>query len=242
MNDRKLETIARLLAKAESTSTEEAKALTEHAQRLMVKYGIEQAHVDERMRARGEAGERIIESSVTFRGTYARALFEMGAAVVWAHGSLRPLQALNEGRATLFIVGYESDVRSVETLVRSLEIQAMVALAVWWKSDGRSIYNRATDWEKRQARRSMIEGFGVGAAAVIREAREEAVSAAGSGTELVLSSRRSRVDAAVDAQDVPQARERGRKRDDRALVDGYRRGREAQLGGRSLTQGRGLTG
>ena len=72
MSEAKLDLIAKLLAKAEQTTPEEAEALTEHAERLMVKYGIEQARIDERRARLGQTQEEIVKERMLFTGAYAR--------------------------------------------------------------------------------------------------------------------------------------------------------------------------
>lgn len=52
--DKVSERIALLLNKAERTTPEEAEALTAAAEKLMLKYGIEQAHIDAKRRAAGD--------------------------------------------------------------------------------------------------------------------------------------------------------------------------------------------
>src|SRR5690606_33971635 len=93
MNDAKLDLITKLLAKAESTTPEEAEALTEHAERLMLKYGIEQARIDEQRARRGEAQEEIVKERMLFTGAYARDLREIGIRVAAALETVTPLQA-----------------------------------------------------------------------------------------------------------------------------------------------------
>jgi len=72
VSEAKVELIAKLLAKAERTTPEEAEALTEHAERLMVKYGVEQALLDERRARLGQTREEIVQERMLFTGTYAR--------------------------------------------------------------------------------------------------------------------------------------------------------------------------
>lgn len=67
--NRKMDLVARLLAKAEQTTPREAEALTEHAERLMVKHGIDQALIDEKRARRGQATEPIVTEAVLLSGT-----------------------------------------------------------------------------------------------------------------------------------------------------------------------------
>lgn len=229
MTDAKLDLIAKLLAKAESTTPEEAEALTEHAERLMVKYGIEQAHLDERRGRQGHVREEIVQERVDFKGAYARDMRELGARVALALESVCPLQAEGAGSVLhLYLVGHSSDVQQARTLTASLEIQAMVAMRAWWPHQ-RDAYRAFSEGDRRRARSGFIRGFAAGASARIAESRRTIVDEAGSGTELVLASRRERVDAAVDRM----ATRRGRARqgaDAGAYMHGHRSGLQAHTG------------
>ena len=71
MSEKKADLIAKLLAKAESTTPEEAEALREHAYRLMEKYMIDQAVIDARRARDGQASEKIVTRIIEFDGGYA---------------------------------------------------------------------------------------------------------------------------------------------------------------------------
>ena len=240
MGDDKLDLITKLLAKAESTTPEEAEALTEHAERLMVKYGIEQARIDERRAHAGQSREEIVQEQVSFVGSYARDMRELGIGISRALGTLRLLQADFGAVSVLYLVGYQSDVQQARILTASLQVQAMVAMRTWWK-ERRDDYRWSSDSERRRARSGFVRGFGAGAASRIAESRRSIVEESGSGTELVLTSRRERVDAVADGMGSRRARRR-HGADAGAFVHGHRSGREAQTGGRPVTGGRGLPG
>ncbi|KQQ66890.1 DUF2786 domain-containing protein [Microbacterium sp. Leaf320] len=229
MTEAKLDLIAKLLAKAESTTPEEAEALTEHAERLIVKYGIEQAQIDERRGRLGQTREQIVTEQVLFRGVYAKDLREIGIGVARALGVVRPLLAEYPPIAGLLLVGHASDVTQVQTLTASLQVQAMVAMRSWWL-EHRDLYTGHRDGVKRRARSGFIRGFAVGAMNRIEQSRRAAVEESGTGTELVLSSRRSRVDAAVDEMATKHSRRR-RGADPGSFAHGHRSGLEAQTGG-----------
>lgn len=237
--EKKLDTIAKLLAKAERTTPEEAAALTEHAERLMVKYAIDQARVDERRRLHGKTSESIVEESIRFRGTYNVALGDMAASVVYALGSMRVLESRRQGVTATFVVGYESDVKQALALIRSLEVQAMVAMRAWWHEHAHE-YRFGSDWDRRKARDHFIRGFGHGAHHRIAANRLQVVEEAGNGTDLVLVSRRQRVDEHVEGMGLGKARESQTKWDARAQAFGNLAGREAMTGEKDLTQGRAL--
>lgn len=229
MTEAKLDLIAKLLAKAESTTPEEAEALTEHAERLMLKYGIEQARIDERRGRLGQAHEQIVTERMLFRGVYARDLREIGIGVARAFQTVRPLVAEFPPIAGLYLVGHASDVKQAQTLTASLEVQAMVAMREWWLAH-RALYAGHREGVKRRARSGFLRGFAVGAMSRITESRRVVVEESGTGTELVLASRRSRVDAAVDEMNTARARPR-RHADAGSFAHGHRSGLQARTGG-----------
>lgn len=231
--EKKLDLITRLLAKAESTSPEEAEALTEHAERLMIKYGIEQAKLDDRRARSGEDGEQIVQRTVEFTGVYARSLLDLGAVVVVALGQLRPLQATSATLTRLYIVGFESDAEQAEVLVRSLHVQALVALRSWWAAN-RHEWADVGESEKRRVREGFLRGFGAGAAQRIHASREAVVAEGGTGTEIVLADRQRLVDAHVEARGLAAGRRR-KSPHAGAFSSGHRAGQRANTGSRAVS-------
>ena len=230
-----LERIALLLRKAESTTPQEAEALTEHAQRLMLRYGIEQARVQAAKVGRDVRPEEIVTRTLRFDGVYARAFVELGGAVAFAYGTVRPLQRVWDSTAELIVVGFESDAVAVETLTTSLVLQARVALDRWWtgfKASGEARYLRPH--ERTKVRRDYLIGFGTGAAQRLRATRSQVVrdeQATTPGTDVMLLDRRAAVDAHVNATTRRTAR-------GVSVGDGHhygvRDGRNANVGGTSL--------
>jgi hypothetical protein len=241
MSDKKIELIAQLLAKAESTTPEEAEALTQHAERLMVKYAIDQAVIDARRAKAGQASEKIIQVIIPFSGAYRLEFVQLGAAVVQSLGSLRALMSTYKNKsANLYIIGFESDVQQAEALIRSLQVQAMVANRAWWK-EHKGEFSHYTPYDQEAARRSFVGGFGIGAAARIRDSRQQAVQEAGSGTELVLIDRDAKVQEHFEGLSTRPNRARGGKGSSMAQGHGYRAGQNANTGERAMTQGRGIS-
>lgn len=238
MTETKLDLIAKLLAKAERTTPEEAEALTEHAERLMVKYGIEQAMIDDRRARLGQTHEKIIEIHKTARGTYSADLRDLGAQVAFGLGTLKPLQSKTwDGHYTLHLVGYESDVNQAQVLIASLEVQAMIAMRTWWGAV-RARYSQHTEAQKRRARSGFIRGFALGARTRIEANRRTIIEEAGTGTELVLASRLDRVKEHVGEHKNARPR---KEADAGGYLNGYAAGKQANTGERTLTQGKALT-
>lgn len=184
------EKIALLLKKAESTdSPQEAEALTEAAEKLMLKHGIERAMLD----MSHDKKEEIVVVKYDLKGTYAYEQMLAAHAIAealdlrlffsdqrsWSHG------------VRISIVGFKSDAEDALMLILSLLTQATVAVKVWAKADLPSYY---TPSEKYKARRTFIEYFGKGAAKRIRGNRAKTIEEVGTGTELVLVKRSELVD------------------------------------------------
>ncbi|QNL31062.1 hypothetical protein SEA_KAUALA_50 [Microbacterium phage Kauala] len=241
MSDKKLELIAQLLAKAESTTPEEAEALTEHAERLMIKYGIDQARIDAKRAKAGQATEDIVQRKMTFTGTYRREMINLGAAVCRGLGSLRVLQARNPDRSvSLYIIGYESDVQQAETLILSLQVQSAVAVRAFWSGVSRN-YAGYASYDQKSVRRSFVMGFGNGAGKRIADSRQQVIAEAGTGTELVLVGRDAKVQEFFDGMAKGKARRSNRKGSSFAASEGFAAGQQANTGERGVTQGRGIT-
>lgn len=187
--------IAKLLAKAEKTTPEEAKTLTEAAERMMLKYGIEQAVINAKRAGRSHtADEKIIRTIITFNGVYAKAIFIAMADIADAFETVKTVHGHpTKGAEHLWLVGYESDVQQLNVLVTSLQLQLMSALSTWWRDYSST---GMTAMEKFKARRQFILSFGEGAAWRISVARRSAIdesSVGEPGTDLVLRDRRAHV-------------------------------------------------
>lgn len=240
MTENKLELIAKLLAKAERTTPHEAEVLTEAAERLMIKYGIEQAQLDAKRAQLGQETEPIVQQHITLRGVYAKDMRDGLAQVVFALG-MRPLQkSIDATTQVLYVVGFESDVKQALVLMESLQLQAVVAMRDWWKGE-RAFYRHYSQHDQKAARGAYVRAFGSGAAARIHRNRQQEVTEAGTGAELVLVSRKQRVDEYVDSQTMTTARERKRG-DGYAYSRGYDAGQEANTGERALSATLAITG
>lgn len=237
MSDKKITLIAQLLAKAEATTPEEAEALTEHAERLMVKYGIDQAIIDERRAKTGAVSEKIIQVQMAFTGPYRGEMIHLGSSVMNGLGTLRAMQYTGgTGKVfTLYLIGFESDVAQAQVLIASLQVQSAVAVRAWWKLN-KTPYAGENSYTQEKARRSFVHGFGTGAGSRIRANRATIVQEASTGTDLVLVSRKSRVDAFVDAKTFRKGRSRNATGQDAAAGQGYRAGQNANTGEKSINQ------
>lgn len=240
MSEKKIDLIAQLLTKAESTTPEEAEALTAAAEKLMVKYMIDQATIDARRAKAGTAGEKIVEVAIRFGGVYRGEMIHMGASIAGGLKTIKVMQSTGSGSFTLWFVGFESDVAQAKALLESLQIQSMVAVAAWWKLN-KSSYQWDTGYDQEKARRSFVHGFGTGAGSRIAASRLQTVTEAGTGTELVLVSREAKVQAHMDSRGLRKSRSRTATGRDYAAAQGVHAGKNANTGEKNLTQGRGIS-
>lgn len=93
MSEKKIDLIAQMLSKAESTTPEEAEALTAAAERMMIKYAIDQATIDARRALEGKASEQIVKRKIEFFGMYRQDLLSLGHSVATALGQIRTFQS-----------------------------------------------------------------------------------------------------------------------------------------------------
>jgi len=241
MSEKKIDLIAQLLAKAESTTPEEAEALTEHAERLMVKYAIDQAVIDARRSKAGQDSEKIIQERIDFSGAYRLEYVHIGHMVANGLGTVQCMMSTYKNKsASLYLIGFESDVQQAKVLIASLQVQAAVATRAWWKLN-KSDFLHLTPYDQEAARRSFTKGFGTGAGQRIAASRQQAVQESGSGTELVLVSRASKVKEHFDGLAKGTRQARPSKGSYTAETHGYRAGKEANTGEKAVSQGRGIS-
>lgn len=137
--------IAKLLAKAESTTPAEAEALTAKAQELMAQYAVDEAMIN---MARGfsKVKDQIVHEEFVIVGIYRFPLAEL-CSFTFRFCDLRPvvLQGKNprniDGRVFKETVvyratGFKADVDRARLLFTSLQLQAITAENVWWRENG----------------------------------------------------------------------------------------------------------
>lgn len=192
-------TIAKLLAKAEGTNhPAEAEAFMAKAEELMLKHGVERAHLE--AKAPGTKREAIVTSKIHIPNGhgYAAAMGAIAHAVAPSF-SLRSLKSsLYDGAQVVWFIGHKSDVEQAEVLANSLIGQARSQALHWWKTEGRATHPGYTDNDAYLARREFIFAFASGVRARLEETRNRVVEEAGTGTALVLVDRAKLVDQWVD--------------------------------------------
>ena len=209
--DRVLQKVRALLAKAESTTyAEEAAALTAKAHELIAAHAIDLAMLEERT-GRGAIvtrmifidapypKEKFLLLSAAARSNNADSLFGLGQkgfALLRDEGRLDEMDAAGQ---FAWIVGYESDLDSVELLFTSLLLQAVNVMLN---------AGSMTDWAGRNRTKSFRRSFLVGFSNVIdtrlaesaERASATADTASGGSVLPVLASRRDDVDREMSEQ------------------------------------------
>lgn len=235
---KKIELIRQLLAKAESTTPAEAEALSASAERLMTKYMIDSAMLQQQSE---RPTEKIITRTVEFKGAFRLEWIQLGADIAAGLGTVKCLQSRYKNKlATLYMVGFTSDVDAMQILFNSLKVQAQVAVRDWW-AHNKGLYAGARPYDQEAARRSFVRGFSSGVKQRLVTSRQEIIQTVGTGTELALLSRTDQVAAAWSQMAGKPMRTRGSKGSLSAATSGYRAGQQADTGGQTLTQGRGIT-
>lgn len=227
--------VVALLAKAESTSPEEAEALTETAMRLMAKYTIDRSLLDMRRAATGEQSESIIKFTFRFTGTYHRALLYTFEGIAKALGLQASFNRYSN-ESVLHIYGFESDVEQAKLLIASLQLQLTVALTSWWKTYEYKSWLSAM--EKFKARRTFMFGFGQGVENRIYASRESATAEAESttpGAELMLRDRAAQLTQYYQGLGVRTVKVKQEITDADAYTNGYESGERADTGEKKIT-------
>jgi hypothetical protein len=209
------EKIAALLRQAEDSAVTpaEAEAFSAMAEKLMIRYGIEQLTVDVAKLGRSQVTEKIIRDELWFSGVYAQANAHMLGHVIMGFPNLRTVVSRGDKQHAVYVIGYESDVRAVRALLDSLVIQANLALTAWInqaRDDGS--WSELTGTQKFKARRTFLVTFGQTVRSRIARLHHEEYATT-TGAEVALRDRGSEVDAFV-ATDV------GRTGKTRALKSG----------------------
>lgn len=195
--EKTLKLITKLLAKAANTPfAAEAQAFQEHAERLMVRYGIEQATIDAEAGKSGRPQEPMVEERVEFGGQYKVGQARGFTSVALAFNTVRVLQANTPSKKILYLIGAESDVAQVLRLFDSLRLQLEAAMQSWWPTYPYKDFLSAQ--EKTLERRQFQLGFLTTVAGRIGAIYSAEVTNGEPGNELVLASRRDRADQHVN--------------------------------------------
>jgi hypothetical protein len=198
-NEKYAEKIAKLLSKAESTTPEEAELLLDKATQLMAQYAIDEAMIDA---ARGIERDEIVKEGFEFEGTYRHANMQLLWELCQKAGCRGVQSDWGDRRQlTFYCIGFKSDIDRIRMIHTSVQIQCAQALNAWWKATDTSWMDRN---RKFAARREFIFGYGRGLGFKLAtawkkaEAEYQATTGDSSSVEIVLRSRKERVDEWVD--------------------------------------------
>ena len=231
MNTTHADRIAALLRKAESTNhPEEAAAFTAKAQRLMLKYSIDQAMID----AANDSGtgvEAITTEGFTLRHTSAHARRLQTYLLNPATLAMGTCRMFVSGAKQCWLVGRPSDIESTGWMLDSLMKQCLSQMKAWSSTDPRFMHLDRN--EKRKAQGQFIMSFGLTVAERL-QAMFRTVTSETTGSELVLANRLNQVDAFIASNMKTRAAKETR-------LSGSAIGREeGRLAGQRANLGHGL--
>lgn len=193
IDDKKLRTIAALLAKAndKAATPEESAAYTAKATELMVKHGIDEATLA--AASSGAKVENIITFPLLFEGVYAPEQLHMAHMISMAFGlqtyQVRSGTQTRSGRK-LYLVGFDGDVQLARLIIGSLTIQCANETAKFVEQLKASYHWASySGSDKYKKRRSFILGFGKQVADRIKATRAQVIKESGAGTEVALRDR-----------------------------------------------------
>lgn len=228
-----IDLITKLLAKAESTTPEEAEALIGKAQALATKYQIEQGMID---LARAASGQQPTEGFKVIRLCTERNTKLIKAKrqlVMWLADVNNCFVVMGHRRAYLEVTGHESDVVLLEHLFASLLVQMQRAM-LQAEAQG-MVVGQIGEW-----RVSFGHGFvrrvGVRLLDAKNAAQREAATTT-TGTDLVLRNRAQVAKAHAEAQYTNLTKGRRIPTHDKNVFGraaGDEAGRRADLGGQRL--------
>ena len=182
------------LAEHPGTPEHERLAAAEKAAELMEKYaidelmarGIEERHTD-----------KVTRRNYVYNGVYSKAMRQACCSLAAALDMRSLYMDGHNDEVTILVYGFESDFGKFETLLASLTLQMNTAFKLWKKehADG---WATMDSHDRYYSKRSFLMGYGSGFSSRVRAGRNHAVQESGSGAELVLVDRKSRVDEHVE--------------------------------------------
>lgn len=223
---------ARLLKRAEDFrrhgedgSADAALAL---AERIMLKYSLNAAIVA--ARTGDETRDVIVTEWVEFTGIYRAALVVRFAHFVTAYSdAIRCFVSRADNVHKLALIGRESDVQQLRTLIVSIQLQAIGKMNIWWQQLDAD--EKVGGMAGYKTRREFVGSFVAGAAERVRLARRQLTDDAEAGTALVIREYGAAVDAYVAATyRLRNSTSRLKSGSARAHADGRAAGRLANTG------------
>ncbi len=198
--EQRIEHFLRLSEDAGATQAERDTAERE-AERLIAKHAVDRLELDPDRDRRAQR-EPIETATIDVDGGRSTVSLDvvlglcgvarsLGLYPYYSDRRARPRGPAPEDRphVRLSFTGFRSDVALAAPLLRSLQVQAVLAMRSWWRSDPRHRY--LVQWDAHLARCAFVQSFGSGAAERLQAGRERA--AAQTGKALILVSREAEV-------------------------------------------------
>lgn len=236
--DKVLDKVRKLLAKAEDpgVTEAEAEAYNNLAAKLISQYGVDRALLAES----GEVVDEIARVSISIDNPYSHDKKDLLAHIASALRCKTVHYGSGRSITRVVVFGYQSDLERVELLYTSLLLQATNQLV---KARPQDDDDR---WGPREStaayRRSWMAGFRAAVYRRLRASESDATVQAderheptsGTSTALVLRSRETRVDDAFTAAFPKLRMAKRRTTTGSGFGDGHSAGQRADLGGRRL--------
>lgn len=229
-NDSSIERVRKLLAMAENAGAteEERSTFNAKATELMIKYAIDAALLRDPERIDEKIVQKYIYVNVP--KSYMFEYVSIGCEVASALNCAGIIGNGSHNVKTLVVVGFESDVASVEQMYRSLVLQCTLELGVWYPNAVRP-WMSGTD--KFHAKRGFISGYAKGIKTKFEVWRSTVIADAGHGAEVALIDRKLSVRHWID-ENMKTRPVGGRKYDVGARASGIAAGQRANIGGASV--------
>lgn len=227
------ELVSQLLAIAEDSGATEAerKIARERAERLMVKTGITEAVA--RAGGKRKDEEIVMSDPIQFSGTLAKGYLAVGVSIARGLGAEAVQSSRSYSQATLWVIGYQSDINRVVRLIESAQVQAQLDLEAYW-APIKEEFARESQNAKFLERRAFLFGFANGVQERLEDATTEVAEDAGPGTDLVLRDREQAV-ANYVGEHFGKARRTCFSNRPGALMAGAAAGRRANLNQSAVT-------
>ncbi len=234
-DDPMLSRIKKLLAKAEANgcTDEERDALNEKATELMLKYQIDSAMLAQDDRPQ----ERIVKEFLHFMYLPKTYTFEYATMCGWILPAIscRSFSMNFDGRTSIIIVGFESDVAYAKTLCMSLITQCMQSLSGWVnRFETKKDMFGLSPQDKMKAKKAFVIGFGGSVSDKLKKIRQTVVEET-TGAELVLFDRSKLVDDYMN--DMKLRKAKSRNYDLIGQMAGWQAGIEADVGQTRVSDG-----
>lgn len=211
MDDKKIEIIRKLLAKAENpgVTDEERETLNAKAHELMIKYQIDEA-VARAAQDEPRMEPIIVKSFVAdVPKSYSHEYARLGYQIAEVLGGRAFLFSATNGKTGVKVAGFTSDLEMIAELYASLTRQCTFALGPWFRAwtNANPFANGSDRWN---AKRGFITGFADAVGDRLKAIHVKLVEEAGESTAIALRDRGKLVRDWVDAE-FTLSNGRGRK-------------------------------